>query len=619
MSLAPVPPPALPLDLSSYADQISLFSDCNSSSVSCSSTAAEESLDAALRYLYAESGIPAQRHHHAHLQVEELHTIEISEKLSLFNQLLTVRPPSPPLPHDVLGDINTVFAFLPRRHALTQLDDIPTVPGNEKISVWKGDITKLAGVTAIVNAANSRLLGCFRPDHPCIDNAIHAAASPRLRKDCETIIKLQGGEEPTGEVKVTRGYFLPARFVLHTVGPIVARKRPSENQAAELARCYSRCLEAVETLPAGNEMSIAFCCISTGMFGYPADQAADIAISTVTDYLRKNPASKVQRVIFNVFTEDDLALYTSRLSPSAPLVQPAQPLPPTVAAAIGMLSSADALLITAGAGLSASCGLDYTSRSLFSEHFPGMTPRGLTCFYDVFGYNFPNELEKWGYYFAHMSTVMNWPLGTADAYCHVKTLISRFTTDSWFVRTSNADGLFSRHGIDPDHISTPQGDYRYLQCARRCSPDAVFASAQFQERARPHLDARQQILRDPAAIPKCSYCGGNMFLCVRADEYFNDKPFRAGNQRYREFLARVKKQGKKLVVLEIGAGWNTPAVLRWPDQSLVENGDAQALVRIGIKGDEEVPWELMDGEGEMTRAVGINGDATWALGAIVRG
>jgi len=622
---------ALPpqLDRSSYTDQISLFSHFHVAPAPPSGAAAEASLNAAVRYLSQESGSAPDHHHHHHHHHQQHgcrcetggpDNTAVSQKLSMFGRLLTVRPPSPPLPHDVLQDVHTVLAFTSRRRALTALDDVPAVPGSARLSVWKGDITKLAGVTAIVNAANSRLLGCFRPDHPCIDNAIHAAAGPRLRTDCETIVRLQGGEEPTGQVKVTRGYFLPAKFVLHTVGPIVVAGRPSQAQAAELASCYEMCLEAAEALPADGGASLAFCCISTGMFGYPADQAADVAIAAVAAYFRTNPASQIRRVVFNVFTETDLALYASRLSPSAPLVQPAPPLPPTVATAIRLLSSADALLVTAGAGMSASCGLDCTSRGLFSERFPGAASRGPRCLYDAFGYSFADELDRWGCFFSHGSTVFSCALGESDAYTHVKALVSRFDDDAWFVRTSNADGMFLRHGFPAERLSTPQGDYQFVQCISRCRPESVFATMPFLERARPHLDERRQALRSPAAVPACPHCGGAMSLCVRADASFNDRPFREGNRRYREFLARIAAgQRAKLVVLEIGVGRKTPAALRQPDEELVENGHAAAIVRIGLAGAQEVPWTMVGGEGEPVRAVGIEGDATWVLRAIVEG
>jgi O-acetyl-ADP-ribose deacetylase (regulator of RNase III)/NAD-dependent SIR2 family protein deacetylase len=607
-----------PLQLAEYAGEINLFvpQDLHRSS----GADAENSLDEALAYLYRESGRPTPHgcQHHSSSATHWLDHLEIFQKLALFRQLLTVRPSSPAVPCEISHHIDTVLSYLSRRRALTSVCDIPSVPGHDKIAIWKGDITTLSGVTAIVNAANSRLLGCFRPDHPCIDNAIHAVAGPQLRKDCEKIIEFQGYEEPTGEVKVTRGYFLPAKFVLHTVGPIVEDGVPGELQRGQLERCYWRCLEAVEELPAGEEgVSVAFCCISTGMFGYPAEQAVDVAIETVEGYLQRNPGTRVSKVIFNVFTEKDLALYSARLSPTSPLAQPSPPLPPSVETAASLISSADALLITAGAGLSASYGLDYTSRPLFSEHFPGMTSLGLTCLYDVFGHHFLNDLEKWGYYFSHMSLVFSWPVHEASVYIDLSSLTARFGED-WFVRTSNADGLFARHGFADEKISTPQGDYRFLQCVANCRHDSVFPTTPFLDKALPHLDTRLQQLHSEEGVPKCPRCGGDMFICVRADNSFNDYPFRAGNARYRKFLQRVREERKRLVILEVGAGWNTPGVLRWPDEELVEDGVAVGLVRIGFKGAEEVPWGWTgDGEGGNVKGVAIGVDAGLVMKAIL--
>ncbi|KAI5812023.1 putative phosphatase like proteins to the carbon terminal domain of histone macroH2A1, partial [Pyronema omphalodes] len=630
-------PMPLPIDL--YANEIHLWSPAELPARS-SGEATEDSLDKALNFLYTETGreVPRACSHQHHSSW--LDHFQMFQKLSLFNQLLTVRPPSPPLPDDINGYINDVFAYLSPRKPLTSSTDIPTVleciPENSrsqshdpvlgKVSVWKGDITRLCNVTSIVNAANSRLLGCFRPDHPCIDNAIHAAAGPQLRKDCEKLIELQGFEEPTGEVKVTRGYFLPSEFVLHTVGPIVERgSMVTELQREQLGNCYKRCMEATEVLPTKSEngLVIAFCCISTGMFGYPANQAVDVAVSTVQSYFSQNPNSKIQKVIFNVFTPKDFDLYTQHFSaltkyPELSLRQPPPPFPPALTKAAEMIREADALLITAGAGLSASYGLDYTSKDLFSTHFPGMATRGISCLYEIIGHKFASAMDQWGYFFSHISTICNWPLKASSVYDDLLSLTFRFDHDKYFVRTSNADGLFSRHGFDPERISTPQGDYRFIQCVANCRPDAVFPSDTFLQQARAHLDVEQQIMHSEEGVPLCPYCGGDMFLCVRADGTFNDYPFQGGNRRYQQFLNNIKGEGQKLVVLEIGSGWNTPGVIRWPNEALVED-DGAKLVRIGMKGSEEVPWEFTgDAEGNGVQAVGINGDAEWILKELLR-
>ncbi|MGP3945907.1 protein-ADP-ribose hydrolase [Streptomyces sp. 6N106] len=193
----------------------------------------------------------------------------------------------------------------------TVRDTIPhtTYRADDRTVLWQGDITTL-GADAVVNAANSALLGCFAPMHPCIDNAVHAAAGPRLRADCHTIMSRQGHPEPTGTAKITRGYHLPARYVLHTVGPIVSGPVLTLHQRA-LASAYRACLDLAAEVD--GIRSVAFCGISTGVFGYPRTPAARIALDTVADWLDLHP-ERFDRVIYNVYTDDDLAAYRHALT-----------------------------------------------------------------------------------------------------------------------------------------------------------------------------------------------------------------------------------------------------------------------------------------------------------------
>ncbi len=172
------------------------------------------------------------------------------------------------------------------------------------ISIWQGDITQLK-VDAIVNAANSQLLGCFIPFHTCIDYAIHDAAGVQLRRDCGIIITLQGHVEKTGDAKITRGYNLPASFVIHTVGPIVQGALEDMNRQ-QLATSYKSCLDLAEEM---HLKSIALCAISTGVFGFPKDEAAYIAKETIQMWLHEHPKSSLQHVIMNAFDEETQRLY----------------------------------------------------------------------------------------------------------------------------------------------------------------------------------------------------------------------------------------------------------------------------------------------------------------------
>ena len=183
--------------------------------------------------------------------------------------------------------------------------ELPPVPGDERLILWQGDITRL-DADAIVNAANSALLGCFRPGHNCIDNVIHSTAGLQLREECAAIMRTQGHEEPTGQAKITKGYNLPAKHVLHTVGPII--DGPLTNSDRELlASCYRSCMKLAEE---NGLKSVAFCCISTGVFRFPKDEAARIAVSTVREYLKH---SRIEKVVFCVHGDENLRIYQSLL------------------------------------------------------------------------------------------------------------------------------------------------------------------------------------------------------------------------------------------------------------------------------------------------------------------
>ena len=174
------------------------------------------------------------------------------------------------------------------------------------IALFQGDITRLAA-DAIVNAANSQMLGCFVPGHSCIDNAIHSAAGLRMRVACYELMKEQGHEEATGQAKLTPGFALPARYVIHTVGPIV-QDHVTEKHRRELRSCYHSCLELARK---HRLRSVAFCCISTGVFHFPRREAAEIAVDEVREQQKTH--GDAPRVIFNVFQDEDRDIYEDLL------------------------------------------------------------------------------------------------------------------------------------------------------------------------------------------------------------------------------------------------------------------------------------------------------------------
>ncbi len=227
-----------------------------------------------------------------------------AEKRQLLRALMNVRPPLP-VSNEFLKVQDEYLQEEIRCRGTTSLADLtPVQPG---LYLWQGDITTLA-VDAIVNAANSRMLGCFVPCHGCIDNAIHSAAGVQLRLECARIMAQQQTEEPTGKAKITKAYNLPCRYVLHTVGPII-HGMVTRRDRELLAGCYRSCLELAAEY---GLKSVAFCCISTGEFHFPNELAAQIALRTVNAYQQENP-NRIE-VIFNVFKDCDYEIYKKLLS-----------------------------------------------------------------------------------------------------------------------------------------------------------------------------------------------------------------------------------------------------------------------------------------------------------------
>ena len=231
-----------------------------------------------------------------------------AELRRVITRLLTIRPPRP-IPPEVQQQIDGLFAAEAAARpevdiAVVATTARPVTARDTRLHLWRGDITTLA-VDAIVNAANAELLGCFRPGHKCIDNAIHTAAGPRLREDCRRIIEGQGHREPTGTAKVTRGYYLPSRFVLHTDGPIVPDGCPTGEHERQLAGCYASCLDLAANI---GIRSVAFCAISTGVFGYPKASAAVVAVRAVRAWIDRYPG-RLDHVGFDVFSDADEAAY----------------------------------------------------------------------------------------------------------------------------------------------------------------------------------------------------------------------------------------------------------------------------------------------------------------------
>ena len=229
---------------------------------------------------------------------------DAEEQRYLLRCLMNVREPGA-LSRRFLKAQDALLSREREEKGVFHVSELTPVPSDERLVLWQGDITRL-DADAIVNAANSQLLGCFRPGHNCIDNVIHSAAGLQLREECAAIMRAQGYEEPTGQAKLTEGYNLPAKHVLHTVGPII--DGPLTDRDRELlASCYRSCLKLAEE---NGLKSVAFCCISTGVFRFPKDEAAKIAVATVKEYLQN---SRIEKVVFCVHGDENLRIYQSLL------------------------------------------------------------------------------------------------------------------------------------------------------------------------------------------------------------------------------------------------------------------------------------------------------------------
>lgn len=268
------------------------------------------------------------------------------------------------------------------------------------------------------------------------------------------------------------------------------------------------------------------------------------------------------------------------------------------------LSGAEALLIGAGAGLSAAAGFDFTDKAQFARNYPGMLRHGFTCKLDMMAnFSVPEEL-LWGYYLQHVQETRFAP-GTHPVYQNLRQIAEK--VENYFVITTNADGLFERNQFNPDRLYTPQGDYNRVQCLRPCSQDTWSTEALIRDYL-PRVDKTTQKLPRGGA-PRCPKCGGPTFLNVRGGDWFVEKPWIEGSIRYRKWLAENRM--RRLVVMDIGSGFNTPVWIRWPAEELVRRNANARLLRLNLYH-SEVPDDIAP------RALSFAEGAQEVLPALVR-
>jgi len=234
------------------------------------------------------------------LSEPEVEALSHKDARHYLNSMLTVSPIDFPI--ETNAKIGKIIEYEYKDQKIRKWNEIEKPSKKWNVGVWRGDIATLE-IDAIVNAANKFLLGCFTPNHKCIDNVIHCRAGPLLREECRRMVSRMGSLEETGKAKLTLAYNLPSKYVIHTVGPIIE----DELKPEELASCYVECLNLAKS---AGLRSIAFCCISTGVFGYPQEDAAKVALKTVAEWLGEDKnRDSMDLVLFNVFLEADDKIY----------------------------------------------------------------------------------------------------------------------------------------------------------------------------------------------------------------------------------------------------------------------------------------------------------------------
>lgn len=266
------------------------------------------------------------------------------------------------------------------------------------------------------------------------------------------------------------------------------------------------------------------------------------------------------------------------------------------------LSRSPRVLIGAGAGLSAAAGIDYTDTRDFARRFPALARRGLRARYQLIGYNRLSKAAFWGYWAAHVDDV-RFTERRSPVYAALLDLVRH---KDHFVLTSNVDAMFVRNGFEPTRVCSIQGDYANLQCLRPCSRD-VWPTRPALDRLLPAIDPVSQEIGDASVIPRCPRCGGDVFMNVRGGDWFIDAPYRDSLAELRTWLGQSEDQ--PLLVLDIGSGFNTPTVVRWPTERVIDQHPDARLVRINLTH-PEVPPKIA------ARSLSVSADAALIIRAL---
>jgi NAD-dependent SIR2 family protein deacetylase len=258
---------------------------------------------------------------------------------------------------------------------------------------------------------------------------------------------------------------------------------------------------------------------------------------------------------------------------------------PAAAQIARWICEADRVVIGAGSGLSAAAGLDFGDRGDFAARFPALAKRGLTAAYQMIGYSDLPQSAFWGFWSVHV-TQMRFSDGRSPVY---QGLLRLVRGKSCFVLTTNVDAMFVRNGLDPDRVWSIQGDYAFLQCLRPCTTE-VWPGAPVLQRALRAIDAKTQEVADPECIPRCIRCGGSVFMNVRGGDWFVEEPYRPQMERWRAWFGGMSSE-ERLLLIDIGTGFNTPSVVRWPMEWIALREPTARLVRINLH-DADLPHAL---------------------------
>ncbi|MFC5470922.1 hypothetical protein ACFPPD_19735 [Cohnella suwonensis] len=256
----------------------------------------------------------------------------------------------------------------------------------------------------------------------------------------------------------------------------------------------------------------------------------------------------------------------------------------SIFAAAEAIRTADCILVSAGAGLSAAAGYSYGNQDTFSRLFKPLMKKGFTRQYELIGFMDWTEEEKWAYWATHVNYI-RFEAPESPVYTKLYDLVK---DKDYFVFTSNVDGMFYKAGFDQERAYTPQGDYALMQCMKACTQE-TWPSKPAVDRILPVINRDTLTVNDPDVIPYCPNCGGPMFLNVRIDRYFIEKPYESQRERFMSWLQNTLN--RKICLIELGVGFNTPSVIRWPMENVTHQHPNATLLRVN-PDHPQIPEEI---------------------------